>query len=446
MSPPLEWLLVFARYPLPGHTKTRLIPALGPEGAARCSAALTLRALTQAEQYRQRFPCQIQVHYSGGNTERMKQLFGPHFDYCPQQGSDLGQRLQAAVATAFSAGASRVLIIGTDCPDLDADLLQHASEALTEADLVLGPAYDGGYYMMGMRAYRPEVFQNIDWGTSRVLQQTMEAAGRLGWSVQQLQPLSDVDEPEDLIVCRRLAAVLPDCLPEVRAGITSIIIPTLNEEQRLTQTLQSVCGESSCEVIVADGGSSDATLSIAESFGARVVQSQPGRGRQMNAGAAVATGETLLFLHGDSQLPENFVDSIQQTLSRENCCAGAFRLKIDDPARAFKLLAWGANQRARWLQLPYGDQGLFLPSRRFFALGGYGNLPLMEDVELCQRLQQRGRIELADDYVVTSARRWKKLGVARTTLVNQMCLTGYLLGISPERLAGWYRRQPRKVC
>ncbi len=442
MSPAKERLIVFTRFPEPGRAKTRLIPALGESGAAEVHAALARHALAVAQAYQQLRPAQVEleVRYAGGNLESMQAAFGTRFDYAAQQGSDLGTRIAGAAADAFSAGRQRVLIMGADCPELDPAILLQASDALRSADLVLGPAIDGGYYLVGLRANQAAIFHGISWGTEHVLRQTLDVARRLRLKTWQLRPLSDVDHPEDLILCRQFPTVLPASWPAVRLDVLSVVIPALNEAGQLELTLRPLLAESDIEIIVADGGSQDGTRAIAHNLGARVVGSRPGRGRQMNAGAAVATGDTLLFLHADTRLPENFRDQVRRTLG-QNCCAGAFRLRIDGHQRGFRWIEWAANQRSRWLQLPYGDQGLFLSAERFYRTGGFANLPLMEDVEFCRRLRTQGRIGLATEDIVTSSRRWHQLGLLRTTLTNQMCLAGYCLGVSAERLAQWYRRQ-----
>lgn len=372
----------------------------------------------------------------------MRQWLGSDWNYAVQSGDDLGQRMDAALQEAWAAGSRQVLIIGTDCPDLQVAHLQQAVAALRTSDLVLGPAVDGGYYLVGLRAPRSELFENIAWGTDAVLRQTLDVARRLRLSVQQLAILPDVDEPEDLVVCRRIAPSWPDVLPEAAVGRLSIVIPTLNEERHLPATLGSLRGLENVEAIVADGGSEDDTVSIAREHGAAVVTSRPGRGRQMNSGAALASGETLLFLHADARPPRDVYQQIRTTLA-PGVAAGAFHLGIDSPRRGLRWVERGANLRARLFQLPYGDQGLFLTAARFFAWGGFANLPLMEDVEFCRRLRRQDHIRLAPGQVTASARRWHQHGILKTTLLNQCYLTAYLLGVSPQRLARqYYARRP----
>jgi rSAM/selenodomain-associated transferase 2 len=220
----------------------------------------------------------------------------------------------------------------------------------------------------------------------------------------------------------------------------SIVIPALNEARQLPVVLDTIHADSSVEVIVVDGGSADGTAEVAEAKGARVVDATPGRSRQLNAGAAAATGEILLFLHADTRLPEGFDHSIRQTLTQQGVVAGAFRLAIDGPGRGLRWVEWGVNLRSRWLQMPYGDQAIFLSAEVFHDLGGFPDLPMMEDFELMRRLRKVGKVAIAPSAVVTSDRRWRTLGILRTTLANQAMIAGYLLGVDPHQLARWYRR------
>lgn len=429
-------IIVFSRYPESGVTKTRLIPALGPENAAKLQSALTHHTLSIAGNYCAANACDLEVRFAGGNASLMEFAFGKNQCYRSQHGRDLGERLTDAVATALDEGATRVLVIGCDCPGIDPRTLEEAFNSLAIADVVFGPAVDGGYYLIGLCNRCPEVFHEIDWGTENVLQQSLQACRKLNLSVRQLAPLSDVDYPEDLIACRREPTAFANVLPVSRPGLLSIIVPTLNEAKTIESTLRSTESEGDVELIIADAGSTDDTTNIAKNYGAIVVPSRPGRGRQMNAGAAMASGDVLLFLHADSTLPIGYLDCIRSTLNQK-VIAGAFRLNINDTHWGLRWIERGANLRSRYRQLPYGDQGIFVSAPTFYDLGGFSNWPLMEDYDLCRRLRKQGQIRLANASIKTSARRWLTVGLWRTTLVNQLCIAGFCLGIAPEKLARW---------
>lgn len=220
----------------------------------------------------------------------------------------------------------------------------------------------------------------------------------------------------------------------------SVVIPVLNECLILPQTLDSLQGGQTEEVIVVDGGSKDSTVSVARSWGVKVLETEAGRAYQMNEGARLAQGEVLLFLHGDTRLPPDFHRWIGESLAQPGVVGGAFSLKIDGEGLGFRWVEGGANWRSRFCQLPYGDQGIFLRRSIFEELGGFPLLPIMEDFVFMRQLQRLGRIEIVEGSVLTSARRWERLGIWKTLWLNQLMILGYFLGVSPTRLASWYRR------
>jgi rSAM/selenodomain-associated transferase 2 len=218
----------------------------------------------------------------------------------------------------------------------------------------------------------------------------------------------------------------------------AVIIPVLNEESVLGATLRSAHAGSRLETIVVDGGSSDKSLEVARTQGARTMSTARGRARQMNAGATLATSPILLFLHADTRLPPGFDQSVRDTLNRSGVVAGAFELGIASRRWPYRLIEKAVNLRARYLQMPYGDQGLFVRAGLFHRLGGFRDMPIMEDVELIKRLRRCGRVVVVPLPATTSARRWQRLGFWRTTWINQKILLACRLGVPPQRLARWY--------
>jgi rSAM/selenodomain-associated transferase 2 len=229
---------------------------------------------------------------------------------------------------------------------------------------------------------------------------------------------------------------------ERKTSNISIIIPTFNEAENIAILLPELLSAGAIEVIVADGSSTDGTAEKAKALGATVLGNlQRNRAFQMNAGAKAARGELLLFLHGDTRLAPGFVDKIKLTLAQPGVAAGAFSLKIAGQGIGLRIIERLANSRARIFQMPYGDQGIFITAAAFSALDGFPALPIMEDFALVRKLKRRGRIQILSQAATTSGRRWEKLGLLRTTVLNQLIVFGYLLGIKPEKLATWYRKE-----
>ncbi|MBW4656065.1 MAG: TIGR04283 family arsenosugar biosynthesis glycosyltransferase [Kaiparowitsia implicata GSE-PSE-MK54-09C] len=433
-----EHLIVFTRYPEAGKTKTRLIPALGAAGAAEVQRQMTLHTLRQVRQWQQQASTirlaspQVTVQFSGGSLPEMRQWLGLQWNYQPQVAGDLGARLISAVIAAAQSGAQKMAVIGIDCPGVDATCLSQAFALLQQHDVVLGPATDGGYYLIGLRQPVPDLFVGIDWGTDRVRSQTEAIAHSLNLRVGYLDPLTDVDYPDDL-----------GAWEAVRSQQISVIIPVLNEASSIGDRLRELSATPEVEVIVVDGGSQDDTVAVAESFGPNVLHTHPGRAHQMNIGAAAASGGILLFLHADTQLPPQFADWVRAVLAEPGVVAGAFELAVAGQQTGLRWVEWGVKWRSRLLQMPYGDQAIFLRQSEFIAAGGFPQLPMMEDYALVQQLRQRGRVAIAPATVVTSSRRWARLGVLRTTLLNQLIIMGYHLGVSPETLLRWYHRKSR---
>ena len=193
-----ESLIIFTRYPEAGKAKTRLIPVLGAEGAADLHRQMTEYTISQGRQLQTERVVAVEVYFTGSDRAAFQNWLGSDLIYHPQGEGDLGSRMAQALENAFSSGIDSVIIIGTDCPSLNAELIAEALQKLEQNDLVLGPATDGGYYLIGLRRLISELFVGINWGTSEVLQKTVEIANNLKLAVAYLTPLSDIDRPEDL--------------------------------------------------------------------------------------------------------------------------------------------------------------------------------------------------------------------------------------------------------
>ena len=222
----------------------------------------------------------------------------------------------------------------------------------------------------------------------------------------------------------------------------SVIVPALNEARHVANAVESARCDGA-EIIVVDGGSADDTVALARRAGARVVAADPGRARQMNRGAELAKSPALVFLHADTVLPAGYADLVLDALGDPNVSGGAFEHETDLRTRGMLLIEKLIHFRAKYLQLPYGDQAIFVRRSTFAELGGFPDVSLAEDLLFVRRLRQRGRIAIVPARAITSGRRWRQLGIVKTTAVNQLIVAACLLGIPHERFGAMYRRLGR---
>ena len=422
-------LIIFGRYPVPGRTKTRLIPVLGPAGAADLQRKLTEKTLDTVKSFSLNRGIEVEIRYEGGSDRKISRWLGSGIIFFRQSSGDLGERMQTAFLEAFHGGCRRVVLLGTDIPELRTDYLEQAFDALTGHDLVLGPSTDGGYWLIGLN-HSVDLFQGIKWGTEKALDQTIALAKGQGLKIHMLDPLTDIDTVETL------KQLPPELAP--KGPYMSVIIPTMNEAANVEKTI-TIARDDDVEIIVVDGGSIDDTVAHAIRAEARVEMSPRGRAEQQNHGALVARGSVFLFLHADTTLSSGYVANVFETLMDPETVLGAFRFKTNLNRPLMKVIEFVTNIRSQYLKLPYGDQGFFIRKSVFDSVGGFPEVPIAEDLFFVRRLAKQGRIGIVQADAVTSARRWQKRGLLRTTLINQVILTGFCLGIPPLTLASLYR-------
>jgi len=218
----------------------------------------------------------------------------------------------------------------------------------------------------------------------------------------------------------------------------SVVVPTLNEAGTIGQTLTRIRQAGQCELIVVDGGSGDETLEIVRKSADRVLSAQRGRAYQMNAGAQVATGATLLFLHADTLPPPGFPHLIEQALIDPDVVGGRFDVDLDAAGWAFRMIGALMNIRSRLTHIATGDQGIFVRLETFKSIGGYPEWDIMEDLELSRQLKRAGKVACLRNRVQTSARRWKKHGVTKTILIMWGLRLCHFFGIRPAALKAFY--------
>lgn len=402
---------IFAKPPEPGRAKTRLIPLVGAERAAELAHAFLSDAWAHAH------ACDgMRAVISTTSVEPSRFGLSPEPELWDQGDGDLGARIERTLRRALDHG-ERAFAIGADAPDLGPQRIEAARAALDDADAVLVPADDGGFVLLGLTRCPEGLLADLPWSQPDTCARTVERLRGHGLRVVLLEPWFDVDEPHEL---RALAARLrktPQSAPHTARLLQarplpvaiSVVLPVLDEQARIDAALQRLLAEPGIdEILVVDGGSRDDTVARAERHGVRVLLADTGRARQMNAGAAAATGEVLWFVHADVVLPHGAAAHVRHALRDPETVAGAFvTWTVNDSApRPWAALLHVADLRSRVTRHPYGDQALFVRREVFESLGGFPDLALMEDVALAERLRKRGRIARIDARVQVSGRRF----------------------------------------
>jgi rSAM/selenodomain-associated transferase 2 len=218
----------------------------------------------------------------------------------------------------------------------------------------------------------------------------------------------------------------------------SVIVPVLNEELAIGPALESVLRLDPDEILVVDGGSLDKSREVAAAMGVNVISSERGRARQMNLGARLARGEVLLFLHADTRLPDSALADIHRALQDPNVAGGRFDVSLDGAGWMLKMVGAMISLRSRLSRVATGDQAIFIRREIFTRLGGYPDIPLMEDVAFSRALKRVGKVACLKSRVVTSARRWQTEGIWRTIFRMWALKSLYLLGVSPFWLKRFY--------
>ena len=426
---------IFAKAPVPGYAKTRLVPRLGEAGAAALQRQLAEHAVRVA----------IEADVGPVALWCMPDCEHPFFAdlqrrygvaLYAQTGADLGERMHRAVEAMAPAGS--VLLMGTDCAVITAAHVRHCVDALAVTDAAAIPVEDGGYFLLALRRPAPTLFEGVAWSTSSVFAQTRAKAAAAGLTLTVSEPLWDIDRPEDYE-----RAVAQGVLPVAGTEIDlSIVIPTLNAGGSIGATIDALAEAQRAmrvEIIVVDGGSGDDTRVRAAAAGATILAAPRGRGVQLAAGAERASGRWLLFLHADTTLAGSWSSAVRSFMQAEGNVrrAAHFKLALDDTAPAARRVEALANWRARTLGLPYGDQALLMSREMYSALGGYRDVPIMEDVDIVRRIGKARLVELPVT-AKTSAARYRRDGYVRRPLRNLSLLALYFLGVPPRRLAGLY--------
>ena len=381
---------MFTREPIPGMTKTRLMPRYTPEQCAN----LHLCFLKDIAREIAKTDADIYVSYTGGEPRQLKKVFRHSAEYMKQRGDDLGSRMLNTIKDVKSLGYDKIVLIGTDVPELKASTIEDAFSKLEIADTVIGPTQDGGYYLIGMNEVCEAAFNVERYGVSTVCEDTVRSINESEHTVIATDSYQDIDDAED--VHGYIERMRSDKhLRNSRTGryiadnmSISIIVPTYNESTTIEAMLKQLEPyRNDAEIIIVDGSSTDDTVKrINNSW--KVITCEKGRGIQMNKGARESSGDILFFLHCDCTLPSDALSEIRHCMATSRY--GCFGLKFQSK----NFFMWTnrviSNHRAWKRGLPFGDQGIFIDRDLFFKLGGFPEIPIMEDYEFSRRLAAFG--------------------------------------------------------
>lgn len=433
-------LIVFLKYPQSGDPGPETGPAsgIGGHGASGADRAATEHVIRQVRRAMGRISLKTEIRFSGGTRRLVAGWLGRDLAIAPQVRGDLGLKINSAMKQAFDAGAGKVGAISADFPSITADILVQAFKALDSTDVVLGAGTNGGLYAIGLKKPAPRLIREIPWTGIRAFSFILAKSRKARLDPFLLPALPPIEKDTDFLSIERAQAFpRPGRSPRI-----SVVIPALKTDRRILPAVKSAVAGGNVEVILACNCEPNRTTDTATRMGASVVFCRRSRACLMNKGAGIATGSILLFLYADTILPANFDDVVREILADPLVALGAFRIRIDSPARKLRLIERIANWRSHRLRLPYGDQALFLSADRFESLGGFPDWPLMEDLAAVQALRRKGKVVIARASVLVPSERWRKYGVLRAALLNQVALAGYAVGVSTERLARLYYRAP----
>lgn len=432
-------LIYFAKEPMEGKVKTRLAKSITDEEATKIYKLLLEQSLSLSINqdidkfvFTQAFTSEYQKYFKGFHTFL-------------QEGDNIGEKMANAFKTLFSQDYEQIILVGTDIPMLDENIIHEAFDSLHTHHTTINKSEDDGYYLIGFcREYFEDKVFNVDFKKD-VFKQTIKSLKPLHVKIGKV--LFDIDYIDDL---RKFATLkkqttlglhvkkLLNTFPSI-----SVVIPVYYEKENLPKTLQNLKEKahgSSYEIIISDTPEITTLNNIDTTTYFTCKAQKAGRAYQLNEGAKMARGEVLLFLHADTLLPKNWDEEILHQYTKNKKLAGAFSLGIQTNSFVIKLIEFLANIRVCFTNTPYGDQGQFISAHLFSKIGGYDELPLMEDIAIIDKIHKENiKVQILKSKIYTSDRRWKSEGILYTSLRNRVLSTLYHFGISAEKLKKYYK-------
>ncbi len=435
-------LVIFGKRPRVGVGKQRIAAVAGPAAALQLSELLLAATLEDA----QAWPGPVVFAPADAADSAWAATLLPAAQVIPQQGGNLGERINFVDRQLRKAGAARIIYVGTDAPGHTPQTYMAARQALDSSDVVLVPARDGGVTLLGACRPWPEL-GTLPWETEQLYAALQRTCAAAGYRVSALPACYDVDYLADLLDAapalqrdqRPTRRALADWLQEQLK--ISIIIPVRRDADALNELLAEL-GKNlrdGDEILVVAPEQHDNCAAVCQRHNARLLRHDSSRGARLNHGATLAVNPALWFLHADAAPPASALQDICHAL-QSGACGGFFRFRFRGARTLTKsLLESCINLRTR-LGIPYADQGLFMTRRAFDAAGGFAEQALFEEVALVRALRDSGRFWRLSAALGVSPRRWEKDGWWRRTLHNRLLVMGYWLGIPSDILAKFYRQ------
>lgn len=436
-------IIIFTRVPMPGHTKTRMMPYFTGVQCAKLHACF----LKDIELACRGCDADVIVSYTPKEgLPGLKKLLGADLCYIPQVGKSLGEKMYRTFETVLSMGYESCLLIGTDVPELKEEHLSRAFQILQKKEIVFGKTKDGGYYLIGMKKPYKEAFLLDRYGHGKVLEDTVKDLEEAQISVGYTNALQDMDLPGDLRAYRDRMRSRLDLRRThtgrylARNSWISIIVPVYNEEKTIVKMQEQLEPlKDKCEILFVDGGSTDQTLKLIKPD-SMVLHSQKGRANQMNLGAVKSCGDILFFLHCDSELPSHPLAHIRKVMLDYR--AGCFGIAFHSPNFFMLTCRVISNHRIKDRKVMFGDQGIFIDRDLFFEAGMFPDIPIMEDYQFSLTLKEMDiPLGIAGKRIYTSDRRFPKGTIPKLKMMWKMnrLRKMYRDGVSIQKIATLYR-------
>ncbi len=378
----------------------------------------------------------------------------PNYPIMPQPNTpNLGERIQTVMHQVLHRGYGKVMLIASDAPSLPVEYIYQCYSCLSTDDMVLAPAKDGGFYLIGTAQHLPDL-KEVRWSTEYTFNDTMRVCTEDGMQVAMGPMWYDIDVVEDLWLLERDLQGSQGKRAELLEWIKSlpkvtVVIPVLNEEQRIPMLISLLVDlHPPVKIICVDGGSKDGTVEeIRKRNILPICLSSPNRGRQLNAALPYINTPIILFLHADTTLTQGAYTAMLDSMRDENLYGGAFSYALEGSALDWRkrVLERGVWLRTRVLKMPYGDQAYFIKKTAIDEVGSFKEMPLMEDLEWFERLKNTGKYVLLDDCVYPSPRRIFKKGWIWSSVVNLSLVMMYKLGVDPQKISDIYYEKKNLV-